>query len=518
MEQETAEDPITLEVGRSEPPAEPSTLACDTKERRRPDDSQHEREHVNNDYEITQRLNRELALSKSHRHEIESHWRQILRKEKYKELHEEIAPLSEYHEQNVERKKEVIKSTQHEFDYLQELYRKAMVANIVRMDEFITIHDDQVILLESDFRERVELLQNEFRREVERINAQYDREKEAVRQCIQKQQQKNEYMAELLKQDTQHELEEIKNRNLEDVNSLRFTLDSKIEDLEEQFEQANFDYAQSTDFTKAAYEQLKAKDTEMRKEIQQKARRADRLQNEIQRFQLIARQEEAHNRERHQALLERKARAIHKFQMTKDEMARFRKDQQQKLVVLSRRANEKKEALKRQCVVAERVKKIAMACTKWETSREQFASLLRDSIESTSDQGSTPASQSQANSIQCVKKLDINQLSNQSILLQNSAHRFWDKYNMVQLDVMTLEKRVDGLKRKEKDLRRKLKMYQDGISVNDDVLKNRNPLLVINGKMNTVQDNSKLVNGRKVSRRLTVVDANHIFATHNMAK
>jgi hypothetical protein len=199
-------------------------------------------------------------------------------------------------------------------------------------------------------------------------------------------------------------------------------------------------------------------------------------------------------------------------------MARFRKDQQQKLVVLSRRANEKKEALKRQCVVAERVKKIAMACTKWETSREQFASLLGDSIESTSDQGSTPASQSQANSIQCVKKLDINQLSNQSILLQNSAHRFWDKYNMVQLDVMTLEKRVDGLKRKEKDLRRKLKMYQDGISVNDDVLKNRNPLLVINGKMNTVQDNSKLVNGRKVSRRLTVVDANHIFATHNMAK
>ena len=60
-------------------------------------------------------------------------------------------------------------------------------------------------------------------------------------------------------------------------------------------------------------------------------------------------------------------------------------------------------------------------------------------------------------------------------------------------------------------------MYQDGLSVNDDVLKNRNPLLVINGKMNIVQNNridAKVVNGRVVPRRLTVVDGNQIiFAT-----
>jgi hypothetical protein len=61
-------------------------------------------------------------------------------------------------------------------------------------------------------------------------------------------------------------------------------------------------------------------------------------------------------------------------------------------------------------------------------------------------------------------------------------------------------------------------MAKDGVSVNDDVLKNRNPLLVINGKMNVVQDNTKVVNGRKIPRRLTVVDANHIVAINNMAR
>ena len=470
--------------------------------------------------EISKRLNQELSLSTTHRNEIESHWRQILRKEKFKELHDEIKPLSEYHDQNVRRKKEVIQSSQHEFDHLQELYRNAMVANIFRIDDLITIHDDYVLLLQTTFRERVEALRNEFCDDAERINAKYDTEENTIRQCIRKQHQKDEYMAELMNRDTQHELDEIKNRNFEDINSLRFVMNSKVEDLEEQFEQANAEYAQSTDFSKASYDQLKARDMKMRKEIRQKTRHADRLQDEIQRFELMAKQEEIQNRERHQALLERKTRAIQKFQMIKDEMAKFRKDQQKKLIVLSRRANEKKEMLKRQCNMAERVTKIAMSCRKWETSREQFASVLRDSLSSTTVQagrvghnGADAHADTKTNN-----NLDMNQLNKHSILLQNNAHRFWDRYNMAKLDVVTLEKRVTSLKRKEQDLRKKLKMYHDGVTVNDDVLKNRNPLLVINGKMNALQENTKDVDGRKMHRRLTVVDANQIIATHNMAR
>ena len=181
--------------------------------------------------EITKRLNRELALSASHRNEIECHWRQVLRKEKFKELHDEIEPLSEYHERNVARKTEVIQSTQNEFDHLQELYRKAMVSNIFRMEELVDIHDDQVILLETTFRERIQALQNEFRSNIESMNTQYEKEKDLLRQCIEKQQQKDVQMTELITQDTQHEIEEIKNKNLEGINSLRFVLDSKVEDL-----------------------------------------------------------------------------------------------------------------------------------------------------------------------------------------------------------------------------------------------------------------------------------------------
>ena len=69
--------------------------------------------------------------------------------------------------------------------------------------------------------------------------------------------------------------------------------------------------------------------------------------------------------------------------------------------------------------------------------------------------------------------------------LGDTTHHFWNKYNIAQLDVLTLERNVLKLKEREEDLRKKLKTYHDGITVNDDVLKNPNPLFVINGRINT---------------------------------
>jgi hypothetical protein len=61
------------------------------------------------------------------------------------------------------------------------------------------------------------------------------------------------------------------------------------------------------------------------------------------------------------------------------EMKRFREDKQTRLANFIQRANEEKEALQRQCAVAVRVKKMVLFCQQMESSREKFASLLRDS-------------------------------------------------------------------------------------------------------------------------------------------
>ena len=89
---------------------------------------------------------------------------------------------------------------------------------------------------------------------------------------------------------------------------------------------------------------------------------------------------------------------------------------------------------------------------------------------------------------------------------------------MAKLDVLMLEKKVRSLKQREQDLKNKLKMYQNGITVNDDVLNIRNPLFVINGKMNAMPNHNAHPGKKRVMRRLTVVDGNHFFVTNNMAQ
>ena len=52
------------------------------------------------------------------------------------------------------------------------------------------------------------------------------------------------------------------------------------------------------------------------------------------------------------------------------------------------------------------------------------------------------------------------------------------------LDKLAIEKQKEALQKDNALLKNLLKQYLDGISLNDDVLKNNNPLLIVNNKVN----------------------------------
>ena len=86
---------------------------------------------------ITERLDREVALTKMHRLQTQSHWQMVLIKEKIQELHNKIPRLIQIHNDNVSRKKEVINALHQEITALRELYRDAMISNMNRIDNLI---------------------------------------------------------------------------------------------------------------------------------------------------------------------------------------------------------------------------------------------------------------------------------------------------------------------------------------------------------------------------------------------
>lgn len=69
-------------------------------------------------------------------------------------------------------------------------------------------------------------------------------------------------------------------------------------------------------------------------------RHASKLQREIKRLRSIANQEETQISERHRELLERKTRAIAKWNSMQERMTMFRDEQQTRLLDMIRTANE----------------------------------------------------------------------------------------------------------------------------------------------------------------------------------
>ncbi|XP_077779920.1 dynein regulatory complex subunit 2 isoform X2 [Podarcis muralis] len=58
--------------------------------------------------------------------------------------------------------------------------------------------------------------------------------------------------------------------------------------------------------------------------------------------------------------------------------------------------------------------------------------------------------------------------------------RFWQRYNKVRLEQLSLERTKQALLQDNLRLRQLLKQYLDGISVNDEVLSQINPLMIVN--------------------------------------
>lgn len=66
----------------------------------------------------------------------------------------------------------------------------------------------------------------------------------------------------------------------------------------------------------------------------------------------------------------------------------------------------------------------------------------------------------------------------------SSLENFWKRYNKVMLDKLAMNKEKDILMRENMQLRMLLKQYLDGISVNDEILSQVNPLFVVNQRTN----------------------------------
>jgi len=141
---------------------------------------------------------------------------------------------------------------------------------------------------------------------------------------------------------------------------------------------------------------------------------------------------------------------------------------------------------------------VAEMCRKLETETEKVLPFYASSLTPEEDEDVAAAMQEAPSE------------SLAEILHEYSAlENFWKRYNKVLLDKLALDKEKHTLLQENQQLRAVLKQYLDGISVNDEILSQYNPLFIVNSKTN-VRLAVPVTDPRVKRSGPTVVEAAHV--------
>ncbi|KDO24183.1 hypothetical protein SPRG_10611 [Saprolegnia parasitica CBS 223.65] len=470
-------------------------------------------------------MEKEQKISKMNKLKIQNHWRKIMRLVKVESLRKEVEIKSQNHERDVDRKDAIIQMLDRDLEEAEEQYQMALRSHLINVDKLIDLQDGRLLGLENEFEKDLQIIEREFSVEKEKITKQHHLEKNEllnIMRAVEAQEKEREAEA---KQEHEQLREEIRNKNLEDINVLRITLDSNIEELEQHFETAHLNYLQNTDQRTQDFKYLTAKDQELSKDIEIKIRKIERLQANLTHWRTKIAQNVRECNERNRALEEEKSQIATHFQQLKAKMNHMRDEHRKRLTELSHLARATKLKLTEEQELAERILKLAELARKLETEREQVLPFYHSSIEdeeTATDAVNSLKHEHQLPSVGLPSDVDPVEQTKLALLQPHGELNgepvpeweyldlFWKRYNKALLDTMAVQKEKDRIEMENIELQAVLKQYLDGITVNEHVMSSVNPLLVVNGRLTLNQPAATR------EKNHAVIDANHMVATHRV--
>ena len=430
--------------------------------------------------ELKGMLSQEEKFASVNRLKILNQWRKLMRLVKVEDLRKDIEVISQSHEREVDRKDAIIQVLDRDLEDSEEQYQTALRAHLFIVDRLIDLHNAKLAGIELEFEKDLRELMDEFgveRHELEGSHARHKKELMDIMATMEAEFNEAEGDA---RQEFESTREEIKNKNSEEYNVLRFTLEGLIEELERHFDSAHANYMATTEQRTLDFKNLTIKDQKSAHTIETQMRRLARLQDALSHWKTKLASNARKCGARNSALQEERDSISRHFQELKGRMNRFREREAMRLQELTINSQAAIGSLKGRLERAERIIKLAELTRKFETEREKVLPFYESSVEEEEKAASDAAEVRKALQSSAAGK------DGQPIEEFNYLDNFFKRYNKVLLDVNGIERERDRLAHENGDLRSILKQYLDGISVNEDVINNANPLLVVNHKTNIV--------------------------------
>ncbi|EPZ35973.1 hypothetical protein O9G_003888 [Rozella allomycis CSF55] len=380
------------------------------------------------------------------------------------ELKSGISILEASFSQQLDRKNELVKSLKKDIEESEEQYQVSIRTHMSNIENLISMHASRTGKVDVAFEEEVKDMCNNFESEIIRIRQDFINEKVGLLGIIHRMEHEFTEAENESKHDFQSIREDIRNKNLEEKHALRIQLEGIIEDLWRQFQAVRgLDVFES-------HGQLTIRDSQSTKIIDQQLKKLQKIQYE----------------EKTLTLKEEKEAIQNQFQYLKQRMMNYRDLERKKLIDMARLAKEIHSA--------EKIIKLTEMNKKLETESELIA-ISNKHFETTfsrdvpNDNDVFFEAEGDSTYISGAQRLSF----------------FYNRMNKAVLDKMQLESQKKELLQENNSLKSLLKQYLEGVSVNDNVLRNKNSLFIINEKINV---NLHTINQIKSKKMVTCIDGN----------
>lgn len=464
--------------------------------------------------ELRRRMDEEAKNSKINGMKILNQWRKIMRLAKTESLKKDIEIISQNHERDVDRKDAILQMIDRDLEEAEEQYQMSFRANQVNIDNLIKLHDTRLYTLERGFQTELATMQNDFTKEKDIIMTKFAQEKKEMLAIIEAVEAEEEDCENEARHQFEQLREEIRNRNGEDINMLRISLDAQIEELEQQFETAHLNYLQETAQRTHDFKELTQNDQRLDDEIYRRRKEVDGLQTSIQQWKAKIRTLVRDAEERNRLLLEEKLSIQKHYQQLKQRIQVYRGSQNQRLLQLTQSANSCKDKLKEKLDLAKRILNLAELSRNLETTYEMILPFAPAEVEGLEDrtihgEKNVPEDDGNAENLseedaimegKSLKTLNESKQNKYEVppLHQSSAwshnqrpinppdrlSNFYRKYNHVLMDTISIEKEKDRLNKENQQLQDLIGQFISGTKLDSTVLDDANPLFVVNGRAN----------------------------------
>ena len=190
------------------------------------------------------------------RMKILTHWRKIMRVAKTEQLKKEMQIYQQNHDREVDAKDAILQMIDRDLDEAEEQHQMALRNHLIHVDELIALQHSRLRGLHEEFERDLSIIKAEFDREKMEIENSNNMERQELRDMIETIDEEENSKLKKMKDDFESLREETKNKNVEELESMKHDLIKKIDDLDKEFTVSFNKYSQGTERRAEEYKKL----------------------------------------------------------------------------------------------------------------------------------------------------------------------------------------------------------------------------------------------------------------------